>query len=102
MAKTILIRALTSLDANEERAQLYEDAADNTGFPCWVEKYPMPKDNPKSPLMEALEWMRPEPDRYDPANCEDMWSLWTEWGGYDHSPFWREVERLRDARGIKA
>ena len=104
------IRALTNMSADEKRAEIYQCAADNTGFPCWIERYPMPKhagdfpaDSRGYQFLRTLAMFSPEmaEDFYEPALCAGMWSLWTEWGDRDHSPFWREVERLEKIAGLK-
>lgn len=96
------IRALTNLDADAERERIYVQAADNTGFPCWVEHYPMPRGagdfspgSAGSHILRALDLMCGElEDHYDPNRCQELWSLWTEWGDRNHSRFWDEVKRL--------
>ena len=101
---TDFIRALTNFDGKESRAKIYEDAADASGFPCWIERKPMPigagsfpRGSRGASVLDALDKLCGE-DRwerhYNPAACKGMWSLWTEWGDRDHSPFWREVERI--------
>lgn len=111
MRRQIHIRALTNItDNHDTRADIYQQAADNTGFPCWVERYPMPKGADRLPkgsvgerLLTIMDVVEPLSGKYyDPKNCPNCWSLWTERGADDHSPFWREVRRLAALRGVCA
>lgn len=105
------IRALTNLQPDEDMARIYDQAAQNTKFPVWVERYPMPKgagNFPPGSTGAAIKEIIRRANRalgfpdtfvenvsYDPGNCPSYWSLWTEWGDRDHGPFWREVDRLK-------
>lgn len=106
--RPIHIGSLTNFAPSERDERIYIQAADDTGFPCWVEHFPMPREANLPPpgtegarlhtilenISRALQIPLPR-WQYDPIGSLGLWSLWTEWKGDDHTPFWERVFELK-------